>query len=303
MGRSFKREITIADDTATSMDITLWGERAKMDDAKFDGKPVVAIKGVNVKEWNGGRNGSLSQSAVLEFQPKGSEADRIQKWWQEGGSSQNLSALSVAGGVGNGVRRNAKDATIKEMKQVVEEPPEQPQVYTVSARLATVQTQKQGETQPLTYQACTLPKEGTTLLCNRRVDESGMCSSCGQHGKPATRVNLRCRFVDFADGAWLTTFHEAAQSVLGMSADELRGLEREASANPDARACIEDRLKQRYYMNTPFQLTCRVKRDFYQGEMRGNVSCIDARPMDLQDRRKHGRKLLSEIHQMVGVVA
>lgn len=62
-----KRELTIADSTATSMDITLWGDRAKKEDKAFEGNPVVVLKGVNVKEWNGGRSGSLLQSGHLLF--------------------------------------------------------------------------------------------------------------------------------------------------------------------------------------------------------------------------------------------
>eukprot|EP00408_Alexandrium_pacificum_P005572 CAMPEP_0171229424 /NCGR_PEP_ID=MMETSP0790-20130122/38874_1 /TAXON_ID=2925 /ORGANISM="Alexandrium catenella, Strain OF101" /LENGTH=65 /DNA_ID=CAMNT_0011695605 /DNA_START=25 /DNA_END=219 /DNA_ORIENTATION=- len=53
-----KRTVTIADDTATSLTITLWGDRAKQEESVFEGNPVVGLKGVVVKEWNGGRSGS-----------------------------------------------------------------------------------------------------------------------------------------------------------------------------------------------------------------------------------------------------
>jgi len=54
-----KRDITIADDTATSINVTIWGERAQQEDSVFAGNPVVVLKGVAVKEWNNGRSGSL----------------------------------------------------------------------------------------------------------------------------------------------------------------------------------------------------------------------------------------------------
>ena len=79
-----KREITVADDTAVSMDITLWGDRAQQDDAKFDGKPVVALKGVSVKEWNGGLSGSLMQSGCVDFEPQGVVVERVRRWWADG---------------------------------------------------------------------------------------------------------------------------------------------------------------------------------------------------------------------------
>merc|ERR1719436_2365576 len=93
-----KREITIADDTATSMSVTLWGDRAKQADKVFEGTPLVCLKGVNVKEWNNGRTGSLMESGELIFQSTMAEAQKVQQWWLQGGSTQQLTALSTAGG-------------------------------------------------------------------------------------------------------------------------------------------------------------------------------------------------------------
>jgi len=294
-----KREITITDDTATSMEVTLWGDRAKIEDAKFEGKPLLAIKGVLVKEWNGGRGGSIVQDGALIFSPDGPEAKRVQKWWSEGGSTQSISALTVSGG-GGGAKRDCKEATLADMRAVVESVPEKMEHYNIVSRLSQCQTRKQGEVQPLTYMACTNPREGTTLSCNRRVDESGFCGGCGRNGNPAARLNVRCRFVDFADSAWLTTFHEAAEAVVGMSAEKVRALEAEAAPGAGDDRKIEESLKSRYYMSQPFQLTVRAKSDSYNGEVRTNISCVDCRPVQ---RREHGRKLLGEIHTMLGAVA
>merc|ERR1711903_34843 len=98
------------------------------------------------------------------------------------------------------------------------------------ARLALVQTQKQGQPQPLHYMACQEIKEGTNnLSCNKRVDAQGFCASCNRAGKVAPRLTVRCRFVDFEDQAWLTSFHEAATKILGVSAQEVRALEQAAA--------------------------------------------------------------------------
>jgi len=292
-----KREITLVDDTANSMDVTLWGDRANTEDSKFEGCPLIAIKGIIVKEWNGGRSGSLLQEGVLTFDPDGPAAQRVQKWWREGGSSQQIAALSVSGAGGTGASRNAKDVSLGEIRKIVETIPEKPEHYNVVSRLAVVQTRKQGEIQPLTYLACTNPKEGSSLLCNRRVDESGFCSACGRHGNPAARLNLRCRFVDFADSAWLTTFHEAAEKVAGLTGQQVRALEADGSGGEERK--IDESLKSRYYMSHPFQITIRAKADSYNGEVRTNISCVDARPVP---RREHGRKLLGEINAMLGAV-
>merc|ERR1719310_679007 len=96
-----KRELILADDTATSMQVTIWGERATLPDEKFAGKPIVAMKGVVVKEWNDGRSGSLISEGALVFDPKDVDAERIGTWWRDGGSAQSIAALSREGGAGN----------------------------------------------------------------------------------------------------------------------------------------------------------------------------------------------------------
>merc|ERR1712232_932256 len=98
------------------------------------------------------------------------------------------------------------------------------------ARLALVQTQKQGQRQPMSYLACSAPRDGT-LLCNKRVDESGTCPVCGSVGKGVARLNARCRFVDCVDSAWMTTFHEGAESLFGMAGSDVHSLEQRADGD------------------------------------------------------------------------
>lgn len=291
-----KREVTVADDTATSIDITLWGERAQLPDATFEGKPLVAIKSVIVKEWNGGRAGSLLQDGLLEFKPTGVEAERILKWWSNGGSSTSFSAMSISGGLG-GTARKAKDASLADIRRVSESLPENSDIYTVIARMCFVQTTKQGQRQPLCYSACSAPREGTQLLCNKRVDESGRCPVCGSIGKGVARLNVRFKFVDFADSIWATTFHEGAESILGKSGQEILDLEKHSGSDGTE---VDEFLKQRYYLGVPHQLTIRAKTETYQNETRCSISCTGARPVSLAE---HGKQLLSEIHQMLGAPA
>lgn len=285
-----KREITLVDDTATSMDVTLWGERASEPDSKFDGKPLLALKGVLVKEWNGGRSGSLLQDGVMEFNQTGPDIERVQKWWSDGGSSMTVSAMSVSG-AGGGSGKSYKEVTLGDIRKIAESLPENAELYKVTVRLGQVQTQKQGQRHPLSYLACSAPREGTQLLCNKRISEGGSCPVCGSIGKGVARLNARCKFVDHSDSAWMTTFHEGAECLLGTTGDAVNALEQADGTE------IDEVLKQRYFMGVPHQLTIRAKTESYQGEVRCQVSCIGARPVQLAD---HGKQLLSEIHQMLG---
>merc|ERR1711937_735471 len=100
-----------------------------------------------------------------------------------------------------------------------------------------------------------------------------------------------------SDSVWMGTFHEGATAVLGTGADEIHALEKNSGEENSA---LEEKLKLRYYLNTPFQVTMRAKTESYQGEARTAINCIDARPIS---RAEHGRRMLAEIHQMVGAPA
>jgi len=285
-----KREIIIADHTAASMLVTLWGERAQQEDKVFEGNPVVHIRGVLVKEWNGGRSGSLLEAGSLHFAPTLPEADKVQQWWAQGGSTQGLMALSQDG-AGGGKRAAGKACTLAEVRKAAELVTSQPETFSVTCRLALVQTRKQGETAPLMYMACQEPRPGSSLNCNRRVGEDGFCASCNRSGKAAPRLNLRCRFSDVGDSLWLTTFHEAAQQVLRTTAEKAREVEVGAGGRDALEAMI-----RREYFTRPLQVTVRAKMDTYQGETRTNITCVDAKPVHCG---QHGRTLLTSIKEML----
>jgi len=184
------------------------------------------------------------------------------------------------------------EVSLSELRKIAQTLPENTETYKVVARLGQIQMTKQGQKQPLSYLACSAPREGTALLCNKRVDETGKCPVCGSVGKGVARLNTRCRFVDHADSIWCTTFHEGAEALLGMSGNQVHSLEQENDG-----ADIEDVIKQKYYQGNPFQLIIRAKTDTYQGEARPNISCVGAYPVQ---RDEHSKHLLAEINQMLG---
>jgi len=292
-----KRDIVVADNTTNSMTVTLWGDRAKQEDKCFEGHPVVGLKGVAVKEWNGGRSGSLLSTGALVFKPTSPEADAIQLWWSEGGgSTQSLQPLSREGGGGGARAQNAKHLDLVGVRSAMESLGDQPEIYSIVARLAFVNTRKQGEVQPLSYLACLEPKEGSGYPCNKRVDEARFCASCNRAGKVGPKLNARCRIVDFADQAWFTTFHEAAQQILGMTAEEVHKMERDvAGQGDDGRELLEAAIRKQYFAR-PLELTVRAKLDSYNGQVRPNVTVVDARQVQ---RGEHGRRMLKEVQEML----
>lgn len=296
-----KREIVVADDTATSLTVALWGAKAEQEDKLFENSPVVCLKGVRVQEWNGGRSGSMLPAGSINFQPATPEAERIKAWWSQGGSTQSITSISMDGGGGGGKGAvPGKFVSLGELRQSAEAlSASQTEQFTVVSRLAMVQTQKQGMPQPLYYMACLEPKPGSGLPCNKRVDETSFCAACNRVVKAAPRLNIRCRFSDSSDSLWLTTFHEAAQRVLDRTAEKVKELE----SGEDGRDALESAIR-RCYFQQPMQISVRAKIDFYNGEARPNITCQDARPVQ---RGAHARSMLKSIQEMLaqddGIVA
>merc|ERR1719498_1464521 len=150
------------------------------------------------------------------------------------------------------------------------------------------------------YLACQELREGQIqgrpLPCNKRIVEGGVCPMCNREGKVAPRLNIRCRFVDYEDQAWLTSFHEAATNILGMSGEEVRALELKAAQKGEAgREELDAIIKARYF-DKPISVVVRAKMGSYNGEPRADIGVIDARPVSYGE---HGRQMLKSIHALL----
>jgi len=256
----------------------------------------VVLKTVSVKEFRESRQGSLSQSGEFILKPTVPEAQRLQQWWSQGGSSQELKSLSEVTGSGDGGwARSAIPTTLSGLRMASEKVSYTPEIYSFVARLALVMMRKQGEAKPLYYMACQELKENSRP-CNKRVDETGFCAACNRAGKVTPRLAVRCRFVDFEDGAWLGSFHEAGSKITGMSGEEVKSMELAAAEKGEAgREELEAVIRKTYFAK-PMKITVRAKMDSYQGESRTDVTVIDASPVS---HREHGRQMLSEIQGLL----
>ena len=138
---------------------------------------------------------------------------------------------------------------------------------------------------PLYYMACLELKDGGSLQCNRRVDETGYCRMCQKSGKAGLRaiilrlcscaaqvgprLNVRCRFQDAFGSCWVTVFHPAAEKVLGSTAESIVELSQQSEE------ICEEALKDTYY-DEMLELQLRAKPDTWGGEARTNVTCVGA---------------------------
>ncbi len=74
----------MADSSGYSIDITLWGDLADMEDKVFEDNPAVAMKNVGIRDW-AQRTGSLSQKANFVTDETNVDIKKQQEWWQASG--------------------------------------------------------------------------------------------------------------------------------------------------------------------------------------------------------------------------
>jgi replication factor A1 len=283
-----KRDVVLADDTGFTLSVTLWGDFAQKKDSDFEGNPVLAMKGVKISDF-GERSGSTLSGTTLKFNPEDVlEGKRLQLWWKEGGSKQQLTSLTQAG-AGGGARADAKLMSLNEVRSAVDLCGAKPEYYNTIVRLQAVQLRKQGEKKEIYYMACKTPKPNG-LACNRKVDDRAYCAACDKTVETTIRLMPRCQFGDSTDSLWMTTFDQGAQAVLGLTGDEIRTADHSGDK-------LESMLQPN--MNKfPFKLSLRARREEYQGESRSRVDCVDAKPVSWAE---HGHSMLKEVMEAITV--
>lgn len=214
-----KRELTIADDTQTSVRLTVWGNVAQTFEAPLDS--IIAFKGVKVSDF-GGRSLSLLASGSMNLEPDIDEAHKLRGWYDGIGSNVQFSThqnMAKSGG-------NAKQDS-KLISQVLEEEgylQDQPVYYTLKASVIYIKSSS-----TIAYPACQTPN------CSKKVvDESPdewWCEKCQvKWPKPEYRYILQVNVADHTGAMWLSCFDDAGRVILGMSANEAMALKDEDEA-------------------------------------------------------------------------
>eukprot|EP01071_Lankesteria_metandrocarpae_P006425 Lankesteria_metandrocarpae@DN4352_c0_g1_i2.p1 len=89
-----KRDWVLVDDSNTSIEMTLWGEKTNLiDEATLQTNPVVAIKGAKVDEYQG-RKLTASFHTAVDFNPPIPEAQTLKSWYTSGGKDLQTESLS-----------------------------------------------------------------------------------------------------------------------------------------------------------------------------------------------------------------
>jgi replication factor A1 len=228
-----KRELTLVDQTAMSVRLTLWGKTAETYGTSSgqvgcgeDDKPVIAFKGVSVSDF-GGRSLSMFSSATMTVNPDIPEAHSLRGWYDTEGMAlaQNKSFKTYAsagmGGVGAGAGGDFV-ANIKERRTIAEAKDEnlgmaggdKPDYFNLRAMVVHIRHEN------LYYPAC--PSDG----CNKKVNlEEGnntwRCEKCDRSfDAPEYRYIISANVQDHTGQMWLSGFNDVGVQMLGITANE-----------------------------------------------------------------------------------
>ncbi|XP_063992833.1 replication protein A 70 kDa DNA-binding subunit [Diachasmimorpha longicaudata] len=203
-----KRDIHVIDMSNTMITFTLWGTQAENFEASNN--PVIAVKGARIGEFNGGKSLSTISSSVIQIDPDLPEAHRLRGWWTTTGHSAEAKSISKSvGGAMTGSWMTIGEALA--MGKTISM--DSSEVYLCKAAVTFIRAEN------AIYKAC------PTASCNKKVvdnDGSFRCEKCARDFPNFKyRLLAQINISDCTGSIWATAFSTEAETMLGMTAQEL----------------------------------------------------------------------------------
>lgn len=271
-----KRDIVLVDRSNKEVNLTLWGADAQ----KFEGSsnPVVAIKGVKVSDFNG-RSLSVAMSSTLQINPDIREAHLLKGWYDREGCNLEVESISSKMGSASG-NLSGQWKTFAQVNTEQLGMGDKPEYYVTKATVVMLRKEN------CMYMAC------PTEECNKKVIDmnNGLyrCEKCNREFTEFKwRLLLSISLADFTENQWVTCFQEAAEAILGVTAQELGSLK---ETDEDK---FNEVLAEANFKSYIFKL--RTKLETYNEESRLKTIVVTA---TLVDPVSYTKKILSDMKQM-----
>lgn len=233
-----KRDLTIADDSQTSVRLTIWGNQAESFDAPLES--IMAFKGVKVSDF-GGRSLSLLSSGSMTIDPDIDEAHKLRGWFNAVGQNATFSThQNLASASGGNARQDSK--VISDIVAEESYLQDTPTYLSLKASVIFVKNTT------VAYPACS----NTAQNCNKKVIEDNpgewWCEKCQMRfPEPQWRYVLSVNVADHTGTLWLSCFDEAGQLIVGMPANNLMKMKDDDDDNNTAN-----------FMNAMQDATCKT---------------------------------------------
>lgn len=272
-----KRDVTLVDQSMSSVVFTLWDTQAE----EFDGslQPVVAIKGCRIREFMGSKTLSLFGSTVMQINPDIEEAHRLRGWFDSLPSNMEFNSISSRSEIG----ANTQFYTIKEAQLAQLGSGDKADYYSMYAYLIFVKSES------ALYKACPKPE------CQKKVidrnDGTYRCEKCNDETENFKyRLLLNVQLSDSTGNQWATLFQEPGEVLLGVTGAELGKLMEEAKEE-------YNEVFQRQMFKL-FEARARAKMETYNNETRLKVSIVSIKPINY---KVASAKLITDIKKLSGI--
>ena len=293
-----KRELTLCDESSSTVQLTLWNALATEQGEKLKEmtNPVIIVRSVRVTEYEGVSLGTLGKSEMQIFEldeaAKASveegevpeKAIETAKWFKENGEKATFK--TAAEGAGLSVQQRGGKLAPLERQTLVDFQPEEipsasdkPKMCIVPR--ASILTIREG-----TMWYCATPEEGN----NAKVEEENGQWYCAKNQKTYATCKRRyimgAKIADESGSCWLTLFNDDGEKLFGHTADEMHEFQENDIDKYDAILRAAQGAKKSF----TFKLKSKVEE--YNNENRRKVLTMSMNPIDFA---AESRSLLSKM--------
>ena len=290
----FKSDLSIADNSNTEINLTLWGEKAKTAMNDYANCPIVAFKNLRVSDFSG-RSLNVSVNGTILVNPSIPEANEIKRWWShtqatgENFSFRTLSSSMVGGGGVN----DSFDARSDIMKIKAEHLGYQEKADYISVKGYLTFVKKDKEGGPW-YTACANPDEP----CKNRpkvsptADGKYHCERCSRTMDTCVhRFIFSATLADDSSTTWISIFDDQARILFDnkITADEMQAQCFGENYDTDAFDSYFARVSY-----TPWVCRLKIKQEMVQEESRIKASVAGFAEVDYVKESKEILAALSK---------
>lgn len=283
-----KREVTLVDDSAISVRVTLWGDQAQ-DFAMTEGE-ILAVKAAKVSDFDG-RSLSVTRMSPMFPNPDDPEAFRLKGWYDVNGRSTSFHSLRDAAkqeAEANGENPDAKPKLeLKTVQQVMDEhigQSDDTEYFSIRAPILMAFSKN------FAYPAC--PSEG----CNKKVTEVGSgewrCEKCdATFESPQWRYILSLSIGDPSNndgGLMVTAFDREASEIVGKPAVAM--MELKENVGMDQQTKLFNFIRGNEYV-----WRIKARQETFNEQRRTRFQATSVQPINA-DPAKFASQILDELH-------
>lgn len=277
-GERARRNATLADESGTSVELTLWGSHAN---AELTEGTVLLARSLKISDFNGVSLNSTANT-FLDLNPDHDRAFALTRWYQEQGRGAAFSSMS-SGGSSGGVRK-----TLAEMKQEddgllpsganmpQDNAPGAPRKVNSHLIVPATITQIPHDRPPF-YMACpeAVPGfDGGTRACAKKAELTGdvwRCNNGHQCNEPLVRWQVSgVQISDASGSSKVDVLGDKGDAVFNCTAKEAADLWNRQQEDPNASAHVEAMFQRVMWRQVSLKL--RSKKEVWNEQERTRSS-------------------------------